>query len=72
MSNDLIWINYTQQIKKNLEGMKVGDVRRARWQPKTKYQYQCALPSVVKKYFKGMRFKTKSSPTGELFVSRIA
>jgi len=72
MKSDLIWINYTQQIVKNLQGMEVGEVRHARWQPKTKFEYQSALHGVAKKYFKGMKFKTKSNGKNYLFVMRIA
>jgi hypothetical protein len=68
----MFWMNYSAQIKENISGMTVGEVREANFMPKTKYEYQCSLPAVVRNHFKGMVFKTKSDKCGALWIKRIS
>ena len=66
-----LFVNYSQQIRKNLTGMKIGEIRNANVSPKTNYHYQSQLPSVVSLYFNGQKFKTKKKPGGGLLVMRV-
>lgn len=66
-----LFLNYSKQVKENIAGMKIGEIRHARAHPKTNYHYQSTLSSVVKTHYPGKKFKTKKTEHG-LLVMRVS